>query len=561
MTNEWKRQGALLRGTVRIAACSGALLAGLAGAQTATETTRVAPTNPEADGRFGSAADLDADTLLVGAPRGNGDTGAAYVFVRNGNAWDFQAQLVPTGAPAQAWFGGSVAIEGDTAVVGARRDFDSTAMIQPGRVYVFDRTGTTWTETQVLEASDAMDTDWFGQSVDISGNTIAIGSNFNMASVGFGAGAAYVFVNGGTSWTEEAKLIASDSTSGDFFGWDVAVDGDTIVVGSEFDDDNGAESGSAYVFTRTGIVWTERTKLAPMMGAAADDQFGVSVDIDSGTIAVGAVEAPFMAPCCTGSVYVFTGSGATWTQEAKLQPAAGGAEDLFGGSLQLDGDSLVIGAVRNDSMGTDSGAAYLFSRSGTTWSQDLELRGSNALTGDFLGNGAALSGGYVVAGSPYADQPGFADAGAAYVYDTNSDSATYCQGKLNSVGCVPFINATGTASATSSLSFAVRANDVVPSEAGILLYSFKKSNLDFHGGKLCVKTPFTRTPAKTGKNPGGGCSGWTITRNFNNTIQSGNDPLLTAGQTVRAQWRQRDPADTFGFGDGLTNGIQFTITP
>ncbi len=550
--------------TARAGATLAALLLGLAGsaaAQSISETTRVAAPNPEGDARLGNAADVDGDTLILGAPRGNGDTGTAYVFVRNGTSWDFQAQLVPSSGFLGAWFGGSVAVEGDRAVVGARRDIDSTGMIQPGRAYVFERTGTTWTETAVLEALDAFDTDWFGQSVDLSGDTIVVGSNFNQATVGFAAGAAYVFVDNGTAWAEQTKLIASDATGGDFFGWDVAVDQDTIVVGSEFDDDNGSESGSAYVFTRSGIVWTERTKLAPASGAAADDQFGVSVDIENGTIVVGAIEAPFMAPCCTGSAYVFTGSGATWSQEAQLTPTGGAAGDLFGSSVSLDGDTLAVGAINSDVMGTDSGAAYVFSRVGTVWSQDAELRGSNSLTGDLVGDGLGLSGGVVVAGAPYGDQPGFADAGAAYVYDLNADSTPYCQGKINSVGCVPFISSNGTPSATATTSFAVRANDAVPAEAGILLYSFKKANLAFHGGTLCVKAPFVRTPAKSAKNPGGGCSGWTITRNFNNTIQSGNDPALTAGKVVRAQWRQRDPADPAGFGDSLTNGLQFTIQP
>ncbi len=138
---------------------------------------------------------------------------------------------------------------------------------------------------------------------------------------------------------------------------------------------------------------------------------------------------------------------------------------------------------------------------------------------------------------------------------------TYCTGKTNSLGCVPFISFTGAPSATSTSNFTITMNDSIPSEAGFLIYSFKKANLNFHGAKLCVKAPFTRTPAKSPKNVGGGCSGWVLRRNFNATIQSGLDPQLTAGQAVRAQWFNRDPADTFGFGDGLSNGINFIIAP
>ncbi len=138
----------------------------------------------------------------------------------------------------------------------------------------------------------------------------------------------------------------------------------------------------------------------------------------------------------------------------------------------------------------------------------------------------------------------------------------YCTGKTNSMGCVPFLVTSGFASATSSAPFSIRAEDVLPGEAGFLLYAFKKSNLNFHGGKLCVKTPITRLlPPKVAKTTGAPpCTGF-VNRNFNGAVQSGNDPLLTAGQTVYAQWRLRDPLDPAGFGDGLSNGVRFLICP
>ncbi len=138
----------------------------------------------------------------------------------------------------------------------------------------------------------------------------------------------------------------------------------------------------------------------------------------------------------------------------------------------------------------------------------------------------------------------------------------YCVGKTNSLGCVPFLTTSGTGSATSSSAFSIRAEDVLPGEAGFLLYSFKKSNLNFHGGKLCVKAPITRLlPPKVAKTTGSPpCTGF-VNRNFNAAIQSGNDVFLTAGQTVSAQWRLRDPADPAGFGDGLSNAVRFVICP
>ncbi len=137
----------------------------------------------------------------------------------------------------------------------------------------------------------------------------------------------------------------------------------------------------------------------------------------------------------------------------------------------------------------------------------------------------------------------------------------YCSGKMNSLGCVPFLNFDGTPSTTSTVPFRIRGHDFLPSEAGFMFYSVNgKSNLDFHGGKLCVKLPFKRwLPVVKAKNNGTApCSG-IMSKDFNLRIQSGADPQLTAGQTVHAQWLQRDPADPAGFSDGLSNGIQFTI--
>jgi hypothetical protein len=147
------------------------------------------------------------------------------------------------------------------------------------------------------------------------------------------------------------------------------------------------------------------------------------------------------------------------------------------------------------------------------------------------------------------------------IFFTPPTVTTYCTGKTNSLACVPFVTFIGGATATGTAPFQLTMNDSIPGEAGFVIYSFKKANLNFHAGKLCVKSPFERTGAKNPKNPGGGCSGWILRRNFNATIQSGLDPSLTAGRVVTAQWRQRDPADPAGFGDALTDGLRFTILP
>ncbi len=141
-------------------------------------------------------------------------------------------------------------------------------------------------------------------------------------------------------------------------------------------------------------------------------------------------------------------------------------------------------------------------------------------------------------------------------------ATTYCTGKTSSLGCVPFLATAGTPSASSTAPFSVQALDALPGEAGVLLYSARKANLSFHGGKLCVKAPFTRVlPPKFAKSTGQPpCSG-VLSRNFNNVVQGGGDPGLTVGATVFAQWRQRDPGDPAGFGDSLTDAVRFVVAP
>ncbi len=139
---------------------------------------------------------------------------------------------------------------------------------------------------------------------------------------------------------------------------------------------------------------------------------------------------------------------------------------------------------------------------------------------------------------------------------------SYCTGKTNSLGCVPFVTTSGVPRASGTAPSTIAATDVLPGEAALILYSFRKSNLDFHGGKLCVKAPVARLlPPKVAKATGTPpCTGL-VKRDFNALIRGGNDPLLTPGQVVHAQWRPRDPADPFGFGDSYTDAVRFVIAP
>ena len=253
------------------------------------------------------------------------------------------AKLVASDAGHIDFFGGSVAVSGDTAVIGG----DEAA-------YVFTRTGTSWSEQAKLTASDAAAGDDFGASVAVSGDTVVIGAA-NDIHAGIETGAAYVFTRTGTTWTEQAKLTASDAAAGDDFGSSVAASGDTAVIGAPW---AGAD-GSAYVFTRTGTSWTEQAKLTGIVWDEAAE-FGASVAVSGDTAVIGSPYDPAMGTD-SGSAYVFTRSGTTWTEEARFWSSDIDGDDFFGVSLAISDDTVVVGTLRGYGYEHPSGAAYVFS--------------------------------------------------------------------------------------------------------------------------------------------------------------------------------------------------------
>jgi hypothetical protein len=325
------------------------------------------------------------------------------------------AKLTASDAATQDRFGRSVSVSGETAVVGADRNDDAGSA--SGSAYVFVRDGFRWIEQTKLTASDAKAFDLFGFSVAISGETAVIGASEDDQEDLYNAGSAYVFVRNGTDWTEQAMLTASDMAAEDKLGWDVAVSGDTAVVSAILDDDAGSSSGSAYVFVRNGTDWSQQVKLTAS-DAEEDDTFGYSVSLSGDTAVIGApfdVHANSTVPA--GSAYVFVRNGTVWSEQAKLTSSDATGGDNFGYAVALSGDTAVIGARRDDDAGSSSGSAYVFVRNGMTWSQQAKLTASDAATGDWFGVSVAVDGDTTVVGAQYDDQPDVStSAGAAYVF-------------------------------------------------------------------------------------------------------------------------------------------------
>lgn len=373
------------------------------------------------DARFGYSVSVSGDTVIVGAPSdltGTGFvTGTADVFVRSGATWIHQQKLSAWDGQNSDNFGWSVSLSGNTAVVGAPLD-DAPGANDAGSAYVFVRSGTTWAFQQKLVAADGGFDHRFGSSVSLSGDTVVVGAPFDTPPAGFRAGSAYVFVRSGTTWTQQQKLLASTGAGNDSFGRAVAVSADTVVVGAPFHEPAGnTDVGSAYAFVRTGTIWTEQQELVAPDGGPGDT-FGSSVSIEGETAIVGAPFDDTAAGVDAGSAYVFLRSGTTWSPQQKLMASDAAAGDTLGASVSISVDTVAAGAPRADPAGTlDAGAVYVFVRSGTLWSEQQKLLASDLSSGDSFGFSVSLFGDTVVAGANLDDAPGgLVDAGSAYVF-------------------------------------------------------------------------------------------------------------------------------------------------
>jgi FG-GAP repeat protein len=376
--------------------------------------------------------------LTAGEWQGIADTIAQQAYLKASDT---------TGGPDE--FGLSVAISGDTLVVGApyeasaatgvNGDAADNSAATSGAAYVFVRSGGVWTQQAYLKASNTDLGDNFGTSVAISEDSAATGVNGNQADNSGHCGAAYVFVRSAGGWSQQAYLKISNTyptrqsvlALGDQFGASVAISGDTVVVGA-YAEDNAAtgvnssvmnftvpQAGAAYVFVRSGTTWSQQAYLKAS-DTSTEARFGKSVAIFADTAVVGAAAAG-PEPCCQhrpGAAYVFARSGTTWSQQARLTGSNAEDGDSFGSSVAVSGhnvlaaDTVVVGAISEDSAATgvngnqadnsalDSGAAYVFGLSAGVWSQQAYLKASNTDAGDNFGQSVAVSGDAVVVGAP-----------------------------------------------------------------------------------------------------------------------------------------------------------------
>jgi hypothetical protein len=394
-----------------------------------TETTLTAASGDSGD-LFGFAVAIDGNTAVIGAPGDEDVTtpdataGSVYVYVRSGRNWVEQAHLYPDPVLAFGTFGASVAVDGDTLVVG-----DPEGGNNNGQVFVYVRNRNAWTVQATIgyQLLPSVPYVRLGESVDIDGDTLVIGAPLlsiqplpNQPNT---FGAALVYVRTGDSWNSQAFLVASDASDFDAFGTSVAISGNTIAVGAPGDDfPSGA--GSVYVFARNHDNWVEQFHLFAS-DAAFGDQFGTSVDISGSRIVVGAPFDNTAAGSNAGSAYVYARDGNAWFEEAHLVDSDGADNDRFGSSVAVAGESLVaVGApFDNTAGGTNAGSVHLFARGVFNWRKQATLTASDGSNGNEFGGSVAVdtskSKTRVVAGASARNKA----TGAAYVYEYSTAQA------------------------------------------------------------------------------------------------------------------------------------------
>ncbi|MGB7582776.1 MAG: FG-GAP repeat protein [Sedimentisphaerales bacterium] len=375
------------------------------------EKVKFFPSDANAGDGFGVSVAIDGNTAVVGAYQNDsngGDCGAAYVYEFSGSQWVQKQKLIPSDGAAGDKFGKSVAIQDNTIVVGSYDDNEGSA-------YVFSNSGGVWTQQQKIVAPDAATGDKFGCSVAIDNNTIVIGA---YGDNGY-AGSASVFVLAGSSWVFQQKLTALNAESMDIFGCSVAIDNNIIIIGAPNDDYSGiSDAGSAYIYQRQDATWLEQNILRAS-DSGPFHHFGYSVAIDGNWAVIGAYECNIGSINTAGAAYVFSQTDANWVERQKLfdanDPCSG---DDFGSAVAIKDDTILVGCPYDFVNGNMAGSVFEFVRTGTNWVQSDRLAAGDANTNDRFGSSLALSGRHTIIGVPN-NLNNNKSTGAAYIFNEN----------------------------------------------------------------------------------------------------------------------------------------------
>lgn len=376
---------------------------------------------------FGISVAIDTDTVLIGAHRANSerfaDSGAVYVFERTGALWNQTAKLTSPDATHFLYFGFSVGLDADTAIVGAVRDKEEG--IDAGAVHVFVRTDFGWIHQAKLIGNNTREDDRFGYAVDVDGDYAIVSSPYNKSRGFQSSGAVYIFERSETRWVQQRnrvriRMIPIDPEGATNFGTSVALEGEIAVIGATGGIVGEEPVGAAYIFTRSEPpFWGQHTKLAAS-DRQAGDQVGFSVAISSGEVITGAPKHS-AGGLASGAAYIFQQrEDATWVETVKLSDGETASEDQFGIAVAISGNLAISGAQQDDDIAPNAGAAYVFERSSSLWLQRAKITADDAQPGDLFGSAIALDSETTVIGAVGVDDAG-PDAGAAYVFVREGD--------------------------------------------------------------------------------------------------------------------------------------------
>ncbi len=382
-------------------------------AQVLNEDQKLMPNGVNSDDAFGNSIAVSGEYAIIGARGTNNLNGAAYIYKNSNGDWIEEAKLIASDSSEVSEFGISVDISGDYAIVGSFGNGDSVQNC--GCAYIYKNEGGNWTEITKLTASDAEDSDLFGASVGISGNYAVIGAVWDDDN-GSKSGSAYIFYNDSGSWSEVDKILPGDGDVGDWFGASVSISGDYVLVGSFFDDDNGGDSGSAYIFYNSGGNWVQQAKLTASDGNTADS-FGRSVKLSNETAVIGA----YAHDNHRGAAYIFEKPSGGWVdmnETQKITPSSLEENDKFGTSVAVNGNFVIVG-TQADEMFQRIGYACVFKKNEGAWEELIRLEPTDGEDDDRFGFAVAIEDDQAFVGAIYDDDYVY-NSGATYFYDLNT---------------------------------------------------------------------------------------------------------------------------------------------
>jgi hypothetical protein len=567
----------LRRFACALAVCLAVLL-GASSSWAQMQRTKIVGPDVEAVDNFGYAVAIDGDWVLIGSPLDDDiaeQSGAVYVYRRNGSTWTFAQKLKASDPFFGAQYGAAVAIEGSLAVVGADLDHPS-GINNAGSAYVLERVNDTWFQRAKLWAGDAQPNSSFGEAVDISGGTIVIGS-WRATGVAWLSGLAYVFEGAGSTWIETARLLPHDAGQGDGFGCSVAVDGDRLVVGaSGWHQPPAASIGAAYVFEKQiSGAWTQAQKLSPP--GSMNDYFGFDVDMQGDWVMTGADGANVTGPN-SGVVYAFQFSSGAWRLSQAFVGLDTTTGDQFGAWLAMDGGVALVSGHQADDYASNSGGGYAFSLQGSNWVQEGKLLPEDSYPSHLVGIELALSGRTAVLGARFDNSAcpdvAFCQSGAAYIFDLPTNVTQYgscasnapCGNLDTHGGCRNWTGHGAVLQARGNTSYAaddlvLQVRDLPPNGYQRLFMGPLQMSAPFGNGQRVVAPGalgYFRYPVQQANALGYSSFGPGIIAHSQGYSALGQ---IAPGQTWHFQSWYRDIANACGNLYNLSNGVSVTFVP